>query len=262
MTAATALADRAQRADRLAADARPGLGRLVAVELRKMTDTRAGFWLQIAVAALTVAIVVVVWLAGETADHTLIDFLGAAAAPSSILLPVVGILLVASEWSQRTTMVTFALVPDRSRVFLAKVLAGLVLAIAALVLSLAVALVGTAVAGADVSGVWSLPPGMVGQVAVLLGASMVVGVGYGALLLSPAPAIVVYFALPTALSAIGSLAFLRDAAPWFDGNRSLAPLADHLMSPTEWARAGTTLALTMLLPLLVGLWRIRRSEVG
>ena len=31
---------------------RPGLGRLVAVELRKMVDTRAGFWLQGATVAL------------------------------------------------------------------------------------------------------------------------------------------------------------------------------------------------------------------
>jgi ABC-2 type transport system permease protein len=257
MTAATAVAD---RADLLAAGQRPGMARLVAVELRKMTDTRAGFWLQLAVAALTVAIVVVVWLAGQTADHTLIDFLGAAAAPSAILLPVVGILLVASEWSQRTTLVTFALVPDRMRVLAAKLLAGLALSAAALVLSLAAALAGTALAGADGAGVWSLPVGMLGQLWVLLGTSMVIGVAYGALLLSPAPAIVVYFALPTALSAIGSLSFLSDAAPWFDGNRSLAPLGEHLMSSAEWARAGTTLALTMLLPLLGGTWRIRRSE--
>src|SRR5690349_22356232 len=33
--------------------ARPGLGRLVAVELRKIVDTRAGFWLQTATVALT-----------------------------------------------------------------------------------------------------------------------------------------------------------------------------------------------------------------
>jgi ABC-2 type transport system permease protein len=33
------------------------------------------------------------------------------------------------------------------------------------------------------------------------------------------------------------------------------------MSGTEWARAGTTLALWMALPLAVGLWRIMRSEI-
>ena len=45
--------------------ARPGLGRLVAVELRKMVDTRAGFWLQVAMVALTVVVVVVRLLVGD-----------------------------------------------------------------------------------------------------------------------------------------------------------------------------------------------------
>ena len=50
--------------------ARPGLGRLVAVELRKMVDTRAGFWLQVAIVALTVVVVVVRSVVGDAADHT------------------------------------------------------------------------------------------------------------------------------------------------------------------------------------------------
>ena len=40
--------------------ARPGHGRLVAVELRKTIDTRAGFWLQAATVALTVLAVSIV----------------------------------------------------------------------------------------------------------------------------------------------------------------------------------------------------------
>jgi ABC-2 type transport system permease protein len=263
MTAATATAVAATDLAALrSARTRPALSRLVAVELRKMTDTRAGFWLQLGVVALTVAIVAVVCIAGETADRTLLGLLSAATAPSNILLPVVGILLVASEWSQRSTLVTFTLVPDRSRVFAAKLLAGLLLSVAALVVSLAVAVIGTAVAGSGAQGAWSLPPGMIGQVAFQLAASMAIGVGFGALMLSPAPAIVLHFALPLALSALGSLSFLHDAAPWFDTNRSLFPLGDHLMSATEWTRAGTSLALIMVLPLLIGLWRIRRSEVS
>ena len=52
------------------------------------------------------------------------------------------------------------------------------------------------------------------------------------------------------------------AARWLDGSRSLSPLTEHLLSATEWARAGTTLALWMVLPLAIGLWRILRDEVG
>ena len=45
-------------ADTAGVHTRPGLGRLVAVELRKMVDTRAGFWLQVATVVLTVVVVV------------------------------------------------------------------------------------------------------------------------------------------------------------------------------------------------------------
>jgi ABC-2 type transport system permease protein len=38
-------------------------------------------------------------------------------------------------------------------------------------------------------------------------------------------------------------------------------MAEHPMDATEWAHAGTTLALWVGLPLLVGLWRIARKEV-
>ena len=107
--------------------ARPGLGRLVAVELRKMVDTRAGFWLQVAMVALTVVVVVVRLLVGDAAHHTFQSVLNVGLQPAAVLLAVVGILLVTSEWSQRTGLITFALVPVRSRVLAAKLLASLVL---------------------------------------------------------------------------------------------------------------------------------------
>ena len=112
--------------------ARPGLGRLVAVELRKMVDTRAGFWLQVAMVALTVVVVIVRLLVGDAAHHTFQSVLDAGLQPAAILLPVLGILLVTSEWSQRTGLITFTLVPVRSRVLSAKLIASLLRAIAML----------------------------------------------------------------------------------------------------------------------------------
>jgi hypothetical protein len=110
--------------------ARPGLGRLVAVELRKMLNTRAGFWLQVAIVAITVVVVAVRSVVGEAADHTFASVLDVGLQPAAVLLPIVGILLVTSEWSQRTGMITFALVPVRSRVLGAKLVASVVLAVA------------------------------------------------------------------------------------------------------------------------------------
>jgi hypothetical protein len=49
---------------------RPGLGRLVAVELRKILETRAGFWLQVATVAITALVVTVRLAVGDAADHT------------------------------------------------------------------------------------------------------------------------------------------------------------------------------------------------
>jgi hypothetical protein len=35
----------------------------------------------------------------------------------------------------------------------------------------------------------------------------------------------------------------------------------EVMSATQWAQAGTSLAIWMVLPLLIGAWRITRREV-
>ncbi|HEX4752902.1 MAG TPA: hypothetical protein VH268_08385, partial [Solirubrobacterales bacterium] len=120
-------------------DERPGLGRLTKVELRKMVDTRSGFWLQVAVLALTVLVVVITVLTGEESDLTFRHLLSNALQPAGVLLPVVGILLVSSEWSQRTALISFALVPDRPRLIAVKVLAGVVLGLIATVVAIVLA---------------------------------------------------------------------------------------------------------------------------
>jgi hypothetical protein len=250
------------RADTAGVHARPGLGRLVAVELRKMVDTRAGFWLQVAMVAITVVVVAVRSVVGDAADHTFASVLDVAVQPAAVLLPIVGILLVTSEWSQRTGMITFALVPVRSRVLGAKLIASLVLAIATLVMSVAVVAAGVLVASPGADGTWSDAAPLIGQSAVYLTTGMVVGVAFGAILLASAPAIVALFALPIAWTAVASLSFLADTAPWLDTRLALAPLHEEVVSATQWAHAGTALALWMLLPLLIGIWRITRREVA
>jgi hypothetical protein len=257
MSTATIVSPRAVRA----AGARPGLARLTAVELRKMTDTRAGFWLLVATVALTALVVVVAGFALDEQDRTLRRILSIAVQPATIVLPIVGILLVSSEWSQRTALLTFTLVPDRTRVLIAKLLAGVVLALVALQICLAAAALGTAVAAPGTADDWSLSAVLVGQVALYVVLPMIIGVGFGAMLLSSAPAIVLYFVLPTAWSALGSLEPLEAPARWLDQARTMEPMLEHAMSGTEWARLGTTLALWMLVPLLVGLWRVTRSDV-
>ena len=235
----------------------PSFARLTLVELRKMVNTRAGFWLQLFVAVITLAAVVLVCIFGETEDFIFSDMFSLAIAPASILLPIIGILLVSSEWSQRTALITFTLVPKRMRVMRAKVAAGLALGVVVIALALIIAVVATAIVG----GIWTMGPGLFGQICLLCLTAMVTGIAFGAAFLSSAPAIVLSFALPIAWAAIGSIHFLNDAADWLDTTRTTTPLTEHLLSGEEWAQLGTSMALWLVLPLAIGCWRIARGEI-
>jgi ABC-2 type transport system permease protein len=239
----------------------PGLARLTMAELRKMTDTRAGFWLPLLVAGLTAFGVAAVCIWGQPGDREFDGILLLAIQPSTIFLPVIGILLVSSEWSQRTGMITFSLVPKRMRVMAAKLLASVIVAFAALLLCVAMAALGAAIAGPSGDATWSLSGAVLAQIAFMLVTGMLGGVAVGALLLASAPAIVFYFAAPLGFAAFASLPFMDDVAPWLDTARSLEPMAQETLSGTEWARVGTTLALWLVLPLAIGLWRVQRGEI-
>jgi len=251
----------AATAPALAPLTRPGLGRLTRVELRKMVDTRAGFWLLFTVGALTVIAVILLMLVGNAEDHDLRDMLSVAVAPSSILLPVVGILLVSSEWSQRTALITFTLVPHRPRVLGAKLAAAVVLSIVALVFCLVIAVLGTAISAPGLAHSWSLPVGFLFQVALFLVTSLITGVAFGALFLSSAPAIVLSFVLPLGWAALGSIRWFNDAAQWLDTTRTTAHMAERTLSGDEWAKFGTSMALWLVLPLAIGLFRIAKGEI-
>jgi len=241
------------------ADARPSLVRLTLVELRKMVDTRAGFWLLLSTAVMT-PVITAIYCTFADADVDLAGALEVAIQPASILLPIMGVLLVTSEWSQRTGMITFALVPHRTRVLAAKVTAGVLLALGAMVICAPIATVGAALAAPADSEVW-LSAGLLGRVTLSMALGMLQGLFFGAMLLNSASAIVLYFVLPLVGAGVGSIPSLQGFTEWIDVARALAPLTADTMSRTEWAHAGTSVALWLGLPLLIGVWRITRSEV-
>ena len=129
-----------------------------------------------------------------------------------------------------------------------------------LVMSVGVAAAGVLVASPGVDGTWSGVAPLIGQSAVYLTSGIVTGVAFGAVVLASAPAIVALFALPIAWTAVASLSLFAGAAPWLDTRLALGPMPHDVMSATQWAHAGTALALWMLLPLLIGTWRITRRE--
>jgi ABC-2 type transport system permease protein len=245
----------------LGRDHRPPLGRLTRVELRKMYDTRAGFWLLLSGVLITLATALITTLTGSDEHHTLAETLDNCTQAINVLLPVVGVLLVTSEWSQRTALLTFTLVPQRGRVLSAKILASLVLAIAAVLVALVLSALCVALnpAATDAS---HLDLGLLGQSALYTMISMLIGVGFGAALLLSAPAIVAIFVLPLAWTAVSHLVpGLDGLSKWTDQSETFSLLTDHPLSAHEWAQVLTTTLLWAALPLAVGTWRFLRGEI-
>ena len=238
------------------------LGRLVRVELRKMVDTRAGMWLIVAIAAITVVAVVIFGLAAPEHNRTFSNFMGFTGTPQGFLLPVLGILLVTQEWGQRTAMVTFTLEPHRGRVLAAKVCAALLVGLAAIVLAIAVAALAALVFGGpgrfeDVHAI-DFP-----KFGILQVAGIVQGLAFGLLFLNSAAAIVTFFVLPTAFSILANVwSLLADKAAWIDFGTAQNPLFEPgNLTGTQWAQLAVTGTLWVLLPFAVGLWRVLRAEV-
>ena len=246
----------------LSGTARIPMSRLVRVELRKLADTRAGKWLLIAIGAITLLIITIFFLTAKQSDRTFTNFMGATAGPQGFLLPVLGILLITSEWTQRTALVTFTLVPVRGRVLFAKVFAALLAGLAALVLAVVLAAVATVAGGAD-NAFANIGFDDLAKFGILQASGVLQGLAFGLLFLNSAAAIVVYFVVPIAFNIVTSLwSALKDVQPWIDLSTSQQPLfnAEHL-SGEQWAQLVTGTLLWVVLPFTLGLVRVLRAEV-
>jgi ABC-2 type transport system permease protein len=245
------------------------LSRLVKVELRKSYDTRAGIWLLGITAFLAAAVMVIVLIVVLVQDEpiTLNDFVGVANFISGFLLPVLGIMLVTSEWSQRTAMVTFTLEPHRGRVVLAKLVAGLLLAlIVSLIATLSALVVNGVYSVASGGGDWHF--GLLELLGFLLTQviAMLTGFAFATLLLNTAAAIVVYFAysflVPTVFAiAAQFLGWFEDVQPWIDFAQAQSPLIDASMTGEDWVHLLVSGLVWLAIPVALGLRRILRAEL-
>jgi ABC-2 type transport system permease protein len=240
------------------------LSRLVKVELRKLMDTRAGKWLLITIGLLTLAAMVIFLIFGKAPELTYDNFVVVAATPQGFLLPVLGILAVTSEWSQRTGLVTFTLEPSRRRIVYAKVTAIVITGVAFVVLVLGLAALANVIgmAAFDGDGSWTFGIEGVRDVLLLQLMGLLQGVAFGMILMNSAAAIVTAFVLPTAFSVVANLVpKIQDAAPWIDLGTAQSPLYDHQMAGDDWAQLALTSLWWIVIPLVAGVWRLLRSEV-
>jgi ABC-2 type transport system permease protein len=244
--------------------------RLVQVELRKSWDTRASLWLLISIGVLVVAVEAIVLAVTVVQDEPLSfgDTTAVAAFVTSILLPVLGIMLVTAEWGQRTAMVTFALEPRRSLVIAAKALVGVILTLATVLLSVAVGLV-TILLYAGLQGespVWSF--GISGLLAFVVTQlfAMFGGFALATLFLNTPVAIVTFFVyrwvLP-GLIALGTalMDWFGSLAPWIDFQSAQGELYDPPLTGDQWAQLLVSGIIWLVIPVVVGVWRILHAEV-
>jgi ABC-type transport system involved in multi-copper enzyme maturation permease subunit len=238
--------------------------RLIRVELRKLVDTRSGRWLLVGIALATVAAMAVYLFTADASDLTFEHFVNVTVLPQSWLLPVLGIMAVTSEWTQRTGLLTHTLEPRRGRVLAAKFAATGLLGGVAVVLALAVAGLANVLAAAllDGNGAWVYGIDGLRDTVLFQALSLLAGLALGTLLMNTAAAIALYLLLPTAFGLVFSMAeSLTGAAGWIDLATSQAPLVDHSIAGVEWLQLLATTTWWITVPLAAGTWRLLHREI-
>jgi ABC-type transport system involved in multi-copper enzyme maturation permease subunit len=244
------------------------LGRVVRVELRKMFNTRSGFWLMASIVIIALVTMVGTVLFAPDEDLTYYTFAKALGFPMTFVLPMIAILSITGEWSQRTGLTTFTLVPHRRRVLLAKAISSVAVGAAAMVFALAVGIVGnvagTAIAGTD--PVWDVSAAE--AVNIVLGSllCLLTGTMLGILVRSSAAALVAYFVMALVLPTVAGILtaseeWFADVQPWVDPNWARSFLFEGTLTGEQWAQVGVTTAVWLVLPALLGLRLVMRSEV-
>jgi len=175
---------------------------------------------------------------------------------------------VTGEYSQRTGLTTYTLVPWRGRVISAKVIATLLVGVAAMFVALAVGALGNVV-GSVITGLdaqWDISLAQFGNIVLANVLGMLIGFMLGVVFRSSAAAIVGYFVYSFVLPvAFGTLAafqgWFRDLQPWVDVQLATTRLFDNTMTSESWLQLGVTTLVWLWIPLALGLRAVLRAEV-
>ena len=246
------------------------LTRLVSVEVRKMFDTRSGFWLMASIVIASVLATAAVILWAPDAELTYSTYASAIGFPMAVILPMIAILSVTSEWSQRSGLTSFTLVPHRGRVIGAKAVAALCIAVASMAIAFAIGalgnLLGTSITGTDL--VWDVSMTEASLIVIGNVLGLLVGFMLGVLIRNSPGAVVTYmvysFVLPPiSMVLAASQRWFRDVQMWVDFNTAQTPLFDFTggLTGQEWAQLGVSGVFWLALPLALGVWLVLRSEV-
>jgi ABC-2 type transport system permease protein len=233
-----------------------------------MFDTRSGFWLMMSVGIAAVLATAATLLFAPDDELSYGSFAGAIGVPMTIILPMIAVLAVTSEWSQRSGLTTFTLVPHRGRVITAKLIGTLLVGVTSIAIAFAVGALGNVV-GSQIAGVdttWDVSLGNAATIFLGDALGMLMGFTLGVLIRASAGAIVGYFVYALVLPAsLGTLAayqdWFHDLQGWVDFNFASSALYDGGLSATQWAQIGVSGLFWLVIPLAVGLRLVLRSEV-
>jgi ABC-2 type transport system permease protein len=246
------------------------LMRITQVELRKMLDTRSGFWLlaSIAITALVATGAVILWAPNNELTYS--TFVSAIGFPMAVLLPLVAILSVTSEWSQRSGLTTFTLVPHRHRIITAKAISSVVVGVISVLLAFAVGALGNLLNAAVTSATLVWDVSLTEFWYFLLGSvlGLLIGFMLGIVIRASSGAIAAYFVysflLPTIFLVLATnQAWFKDLRPWVDVTFAQGFLFtfDGALTGEQWANIAVTGVIWMVIPLAVGLGFVTRAEV-
>jgi ABC-2 type transport system permease protein len=233
-----------------------------------MFDTRSGFWLMASIVLASLVATVSVILFAPDKDLTYSNFGAAIGFPMVVILPIIALLSVTSEWSQRSGLTTFTLVPQRSRVITTKAIASVMIGVVSILVALAIGAVGnvlgTAISGTDL--VWDISFTDATYIVLANVLGLMTGFMLGVLIRNSSGAIVAYFVYSFVLTAAFQLLadnqdWFRRLQPWIDVNYAQGVLFDGSPTGAEWAHIAVTGAGWLAIPLAIGLRLIMRSEV-
>ena len=244
----------------LRAGRRPSIARLTGIELRKSVDTRSGRVLLLVVLGLGFAGLAWRLVNANNSPVSFEHYMGTAMIGVQLVLPVVGLMAMTSEWTQRTALSTFTSTPRRGRVITAKVasslLLGTVLTAVIVALGWAATLLGGAITGTEPA--FDGAARLVGGVMIANLLNLLMASAFGALIPVTAAAIVTFLVAPQLWGAAGTALF-KDAAQWLDVYGAFGRIVSF-----EWVdlpQTATSITAWIIVPLAVGVALSLRREV-
>lgn len=242
-----------------------GFGRLFGVELRKVYDTRAGkVLIAVTLGLIALISVLVMWNEREHGVRFW-DLLGAAMIPFAYLLPILGILTVTSEWSQRTGLNTFTLEPRRPRVIFAKWAAAAALTVAAVVASFLIAALFTAIGSlfSDTGAIWSegVSAASVAKLLLLELLYVSMGIAFGLLIQNTPGAICAYLFIPMVISLLNLFEWARKPLEWVNPGQVFNALSMPEMPDNGWWKILVAALIWIVLPMALGFIRLNKREL-